>query len=208
MSEMLMFHKKKALNGEKYTARYSHAVLNIASDLYPAHAVNTYTAQKEHHNTSRYRYSNYPTIMTNAIFMAANNDRVALSVGVGNNFGADATLRLLGQTYLTGTIDAYRQGQVILQERLLDGNFLGLSLGASYIRNYQYVEEDIDTDCTLCFPHTEYYTHSFGIRAVGLFAPPANYGKSKFFIHVTGSINYDTGIKVVYPRIGIAFGVY
>lgn len=94
-------------------------------------------------------------------------------------------------------------GGLILQRRLLDGNPVGLSLGVTYIRNYQRVG-----DLGFLSNYSEFYTSSAGIRTVVFLSSRSVYGSSQLFLYGTGSINYDFNVKVIYPKVGVAMGFY
>lgn len=86
-----------------------------------------------------YDYEPAVSLSTNAIFMSDKLDNIAL----GNNAGLDATVNVFGKTFLTGAINnlGKPQGMLILQQRILDENPVGFSIGA-VIRNYQVVGID------------------------------------------------------------------
>lgn len=210
MSEMIMFHEKEDRYGRKYDSRYSHSVASVTTNLYSSKVINEYAeVNYPTGEDTQYDYASAATIMTSAIFMADGTNNFAVSLAIGNNFGLDATAKLFGRTYLTGalSIGPRSQGLIVLQQRLKDGNPFGLSLGLIYQRNYQYVPID-GVSCGFCFPSEEFYTNSIGIRSVGLMAPPQGYGDSKFFLYMTGSINYDITMETFYPKIGFALGLY
>ena len=210
MSEMLMFQQKEGYNGKTYKSRYSHSIVSVTSNLHSPARINKYAEQQEPTRSDRrYNYNTAPTILTNLIFMSEHSDRFAFSVGVGNNIGIDATAKVYEDLFLSGaaSLASSPQGQIILQKRLLDGTPTGLSVGISYQRNSLYVPID-GAGCGFCFPSEDFGTNSVGIRTVGLLAPPSQYGKSAFFLHFTGSINYNMSIEMVYPKIGISLGIY
>jgi hypothetical protein len=210
MSEMLMFQEKKDSSGKTYQSRYSHSIISYGIELYSPKVLNEYAEERyPTSNDNRYDYRNATTLMTNAIFMSDKTDRIAFSVGLGTNIGLDATAKLFDKTYLTTAIDILnsQQGQVILQNRIFDGNPIGLSLGLSYQRNHQYVQID-GVRCGLCFPSEEFFTHSIGLRSVGLISAPSYDGSPALFIYVMGSVNYDVTMDTIYPKIGFSLGLY
>jgi hypothetical protein len=157
---------------------------------------------------TEYNHQSLPTIMTNFIFMSNKIDRVAASVGVGGSLGADVTLRLYKDWYVSGvvTLPHSEAGQVILQKRIKNGATSGLSVGVTYQREYQYLGIK-NVDC-FCFPSDNFYTRSVGLRAVALLAPPSEYGESSFFVYFTGSLNYDITMETVFPKVGFSIGLY
>lgn len=210
MSEMLMFQQKEDYEGRKYRSRYSHSLLTFTANLYPADAVNSYTEGIDPTGEdSRYDYRTATSLMTNAIFMSDRSDNIAVSLGIGNDVGIDATIKLINDMYLSGSADIFsEQGQIIIQKRLFDGTPAGMSLGVTYQRIYQYVPIDGKFGCGFCFPSEEFFSNSIGIRTVGILAPPSRYGKSAFFLYATGSINYDLTIRTLYPKVGFSIGFY
>ena len=210
MSEMLMFQQKEDYDGKIYQSRYSHSILSLTINLYSPEAVNIYAEKRDPTgNDTQYDYRYATSLMTNAIFMSDQTKNFAVSLGFGNDIGIDATIKLFNKTYLSSAIDVLndQQGQIIIQRRILDGTPTGLSLGVTYQRNYQYVAID-GVSCGFCFPSEEFFTNSVGFRTVGIVAPPSRYGKSSFFLYVTGSVNYDLTIETVYPKIGFSLGFY
>lgn len=207
MSEMLMFQEKETSDGRLYKARYSHALLSLTSDFYPKSKIEA--AAQERNPNEPYNYGPSGTLATHAIFLSDKNDKFAVSVALGNAVGVDATVRLIDNTYLTGVFTSleHPQAQLIIQQRLVDGNPFGFSLGATVLRNYQVVAIN-EGDCIFCYPSTDFYTTSAGIRTVLTLSPkpPAKVGKP--FLYMTGNINYDFTIQAFYPKVGIAIGFY
>jgi len=210
MSEMLMFQKKKSLDGRYYRARYSQTLISSTSNLYPKKPIENYARRLSPETPGEsYDYSTPQTFTTNAILISDKTDKFATSLAVGNVLGIDATARILGDLYITGTISGYEkaQGQLIVQERILDGNPVGFSVGATYLRNYNMVYAG-GSDCVLCYPSTDFYSHSIGIRTLVMLTPASPYGIGRPFLYATGSYNYDITMDLFYPRIGLALGFY
>lgn len=207
MSEMLMFQEKQTSDGSVYTARYSHAVLSLTSDFYPRNKIEKEARERNSSETHDYRPSG--TLATHAIFLSDKTENIAVSLALGNAIGADATVRLVDNTFITGVLTNLEnpQAQLIIQQRLFDGNPVGLSVGATVLRNFQAVAIN-ESHCIFCYPSTDFYTTSAGIRTVFTLSPqpPAKVGKP--FLYITGNLNYDFTIKTLYPKIGIAFGFY
>lgn len=210
MSEMLMFQKKKGFDGRYYRARYSQTLISSTTNLYPKRPIEQYARKLHPESTGEsYDYSPAQTFTTNAILLSDKTDKFAVSLAMGNVLGIDATARIWGNLYFTGTISGYEkaQGQLIVQERILDGNPVGLSVGATYLRNYNMVYTG-GSGCTFCYPSTDFYTHSIGIRSLIMLTPASPYGLGRPFLYATGSYNYDITMDLFYPRIGIALGFY
>ncbi|MDZ7659042.1 hypothetical protein [Fodinibius sp.] len=209
MSEMLMFQEKKAYNGETYRARYSHSLAGVTNNIYSESAVINY-AKKEGMGgaDTEYNHQSLPAITTNFIFMSDKIDRIAASIAVGSSLGADVTLRIYKHWYVSGvmTLPRFEAGQVILQKRIKKGPATGVSIGATYQREYQYLGIE-NVDC-FCFPSDDFYTRSVGLRAVALVAPPSEYGESGVFVHFTGSLNYDITMETLFPKVGFSVGLY
>lgn len=205
-----MFQEKETLDGKPYKAKYSHAIASITTNVYPKNEIEDYAYQKRTLSEEyTYDYNPARTVATHAIFMTDDTDNFGLSVAIGNAFGMDATINLIGNLYVTGAITNFEnpQGQIIVQQRLLDGNPVGLSLGATFLKNYHYVDID-GVDCSFCFSSEEFYTASAGIRAVLSLSAPSSYETSRPFLYATGSFNYDFNMDIYYPKIGIALGIY
>ena len=210
MSEMLMFQEKKTFNGETYKARYSHSLAGITNNIYSESAVINY-AQKEGMGSTdtEYNHQSLPAIMTNFIFMSDKIDRISASIGVGGSLGADVTLRLYKDWYVSGVmvLPDSEAGQVILQKRIKNGPATGVSVGVTYQREYQYLGIE-NVDCGFCFPSDDFYTRSVGLRTVAVLAPPSEYGESSVFVHLTGSVNYDITMETIFPKVGFSVGLY
>lgn len=209
MSEILMFQEKEASNGKTYKARYSHSLAGITNNIYSESAVIKY-AQKEGMGSTdtEYNHQSLPAIMTNFIFMSDKIDRIAASIGVGGSLGADVTLRLYKDWYVSGVmvLPDSEAGQIILQKRIKNGPATGVSIGVTYQREYQYLGVK-NVNC-FCFPSDDFYTRSVGFRTVALLSAPSEYGKSGTFVHLTGSINYDITMETIFPKVGFSIGLY
>lgn len=209
MSEMLMFQEKKANNGETYKARYSHSLAGVTNNIYSESSVIDYAKKEGMGNAdTEYNHQSLPAIMTNFIFMSDKIDRIAASIGVGGSLGADVTLRLYKDWYVSGVmvLPDSKAGQIILQKRITNSTYTGLSVGITYQREYQYLGVE-NVDC-FCFPSDDFYTRSAGIRTVLLLTAPSGYGESGTFVHLTGSINYDITMETVFPKLGFSIGLY
>lgn len=207
MSEMVMFKTKTDdFDGREYSAKYSHAFASYTADLYDPQVVVDYANSKSENDSYSYNYAR--SFATHAIFLSEKVDDFALSLAIGNTVGVDMTARLFGQTYLTGAANVFEglQGKVILQQRIYDGNPVGLSFGATLSRNYQILQYDSGS---MVFPGlTGYYTTSAGLRFVFMSGGLSFYRTSRSFFYVNGSMNYDFQMKHFYPRMGISFGLY
>lgn len=209
MSEMLMFHEKATMDGETYQARYSHTLLSVTTNIYAEREFLQYANRYYPLNSDEsYDYQPPQSVVTHAIFMSDKTDKVVLSLVFGNALGADATAKIAGNSYLTGAVNytGEPQGLLIVQQRLLDGNPVGLSLGVSVVRNYQIIGVDGNWHCVFCFPSKEFYTTSAGIRTVLTLTHPSPAKTARMFLYATGSMNYDFTMKFFYPRVGIALG--
>ncbi len=61
-----------------------------------------------------------------------NNFSLGLNPGAIFNFGADFTYEFFDRTYFTGVVNILGSGEIIVQRKILDNDFIILSLGASY----------------------------------------------------------------------------
>lgn len=204
---MVMFKEKiDSLDGKTYSAKYSHAFISYTTDVYDPKVVVDYAATKN--DSKNYYYDRATAVTTHAIFLSDKVDDIALSLALGNTIGIDFTSRLFGQTYLTGATSFYPglQGEIIVQQRIYDGNPAGLSLGVTLNRNYQIVMFDSGS---MVFPGIDgYYTTSAGVRLMSIIGGISSYGDARQFLYFTGSVNYDFQMKHIYPRLGISFGLY
>jgi hypothetical protein len=229
MSEMVMFHEKESPEGS-YNARYSHALGSFTMHRYDPEAFETYVDNNlsAQGDTTLWPQSTEFGITSNAIFMFEQTDRVAVSLLAGLPFGADATLKLPADIYLSGVgafdynnfLNNLRgfQSQLILQRRLLDGNPVGASLGISWknanlIVPYDAELESVSRGCIACgirvLGHYKVLqSQSLGIRGVFMISKPTGHGQSRPFLYLTGSYNYDFALDMTYPKIGVSFGFY
>lgn len=208
MSEMLMFRdKEKPEEDGYYQARYSHALISVTSDYYPADVMNREGEVRDPRFS--YHYEPARTWATHAIFLSDKTDRVGLSLAFGNGVGGDITVRLHDTYYLTGVLsgDENTAGQVILQKRLADGNPFGVGVGLTYLRNFNAILTDED-GCLTCYPSVRFYSHAAGVRFVFTLSQEAWEERSVPFLYLTGNLNYDFTVETVFPRIGLAFGFY
>lgn len=210
MSEMYMFKEKEAKDGRIYDAKYSHALASITADFYPQKKVEDFAKkQRELAEGLYYDYQSIPTFTTNSIFISESLKNVAFSLAVGNAIGFDSTIELDNSYYLTSTINISEkpQGGFILQRRLLDGNPTGLSIGTRVDFKHQNIRI-VGYDCSLCFPAEEFYSTSIGMRLVLTKTYITPYQTSRLFFYLTGSVNYDITMNLLYPRIGVSLGIY
>lgn len=207
-----MFQKKETTDGSLYSARYSHALASLTTDFYPSNKIENKASQRNQGANHAYRPAQ--TLVTQAIFLSDRTNNFALSLALGNVIGFDATFRVADKTYLTGVVTNLEnpQGQLILQQRLLDGNPVGLSIGATVLRNFQIVAIEGVSHCIICYPptrfYTTFYTTAAGIRTVLTLSPQPPEKVGKPFLYLTGNLNYDFTIETFYPKLGIAIGFY
>lgn len=210
MSEMVMFQQKEAgPDGDLYLSRYSHSLTSYRNWIYPQSSINRYLSRTERHDQGdAYTYLESHSFSTHAIFMSDRLDDVALSLAFGKGLGVDATTRLFGNTYLTGGLSNPAQpvGQLVLQQRLLDGNPAGLSLGVAFTRNFHKFAR-ID-DCYFCTGARSTYSRAVGLRAVYTLSYPKDKGRSRPFLYATGTWGYDFTFDTWYPQLGVAVGLY
>ena len=212
MSEMVMFQEKRAYSDSTYFSKYSHSIASANTDHFLESEIIKYT-RENYPEERKLSYGNPIALTTNFIFLSEKHKDIGFSVSLAPlvmGSGVDATYNVFGKYYLTAAAGLGRdfrdyQSQFIFQRRVLDGNPIGFSFGAVIRKTYRFVSittEYVGGD------HLDYYTNSFGIRSVFTYSPISEYGSSRFFIHGTGSINYDITLETFYPKLGISIGVY
>lgn len=210
MSEMVMFQEKEAeADRDLYLSRYSHSVASYRNWIYPQTSINRYLSRTESPGeVDAYTYLESHSFSTHAIFMSDRLEDVALSLAFGKGVGVDATARLFGDLYLTGGLSnpSNPVGQVVLQQRLLDGNPAGLSLGAAFTRNFHKFAKI--EECYFCTGARSTYSRALGLRAVFTLSYPEAEGRSRPFVYATGTWGYDFTFDAWYPQLGIAVGLY
>lgn len=210
MSEMVMFQEKESSYDSTYFSKYSHSIGSFSSDHFLESAVLDHVGHNSQSGGEKH-YGNPFSLTTNLIFLSEKHQKIGFSIAIGPlimGTGVDLTYNAFGKYYLTAAGGMGRdfrnyQYQFIVQRRLLDGNPVGLSVGAVLRNNYRFVSIDAEH-----IDYQDFYSNSLGIRSVFTFSPITNYGSSRLFLHGTGSFNYDIKLNAFYPKIGVSVGIY
>lgn len=209
MSELLMFQTKESTHGDStYMAKYSHAIASFSTEQHIDAEIEAFAEENISAN-EEYEFNNGVALSTHFIFMGSKRpNNIAVSAALGAGSGIDLTGRIVGNTYLTGSIgmahssEISPQYQFILQQRLFDGNPVGFSLGTVLRQNYRSLNVSNQTN------HQSFTSTSFGVRSVFTLSPRLHYGSSRPFAYATFSYNYDFKLETYYPKLGVSIGIY
>lgn len=213
MSELLMFQSKESTHGDStYMAKYSHAIASFNTEQQIEAEVETF-AEETFSANEEYEFINGVALSTHFIFMGAKRPHnIAFSAALGADSGIDLTGRVVGNTYLTGSFgmahssEISPQYQFILQQRLFDGNPVGLSVGTVLRQNYRSLS--LNGNYLSLTNDQSFNSTSVGVRSVFTLSPRLHYGSSRPFAYATFSYNYDFKLETYYPKLGISVGIY
>jgi hypothetical protein len=212
MSEMVMFQQKKTSSDSTYYSKYSHSIASANTDHFLESEIVKYTREK-YQEGRKLSYGNPISLATNFIFLNEKHQNIGLSLSLSPivmGSGIDATYNIFREYYITAAGGMGRdfrdyQYQFIFQQRILDGNPIGFSVGGVIRKSYRFV--GITTNY-VGVDHIDFYTNSYGIRSVFTYSPISDYGSSRLFIYGSCSLNYDVTLKAIYPKLGLSIGLY
>ncbi|MBO6792989.1 MAG: hypothetical protein JJ895_03690 [Balneolaceae bacterium] len=134
--------------------------------------------QNENYDTE----SEFP-IPINATILVSNRDQWGWGLSMVHGFGMDGTVKIFDEIFATASISANRSRKLIIQQRLMNKNNIGISFGGFWAydtKNY-YKRADCGTFPCLEFDPTP--DGKVGIRSVGLssnlflrFKPESKFG--------------------------------
>lgn len=218
MSEMVMFQKKVESDGTVTYAGYGHAIAGFSFDNYPVSGVTDYLNQKNG-TSGGYELFLPVSLTTNSILMIPSNPNYAFSLALGFPIGVDMTVKVSPSLFATGSVGWSEQQplnwQLILQNRLLDGNPIGFSIGAMIVRHhvgYSGVDsEPYEGACSVCgiSPGNYIPSTAIGVRSVLILRHYPNYETTdRVFLYTNAAYMYDTTMKLWYPKVGFSLGFY
>ncbi len=210
MSEIVMFQQKRSHSDSTYFAKYSHSLASFNGDYLSESAVLDYIGSN-YEDEDDLEYERSGSITTNFIFLSEEYQEFGLSIALAPllyGSGLDLTFNVFEKFYMTaagGMGYQEPQFQFIFQRRLLDGNPIGLSVGAVWRKNSRTIGYN---NGSWIGGYSNFYTSSFGVRSVITLSPIRGYGEPRVFFYGTGSYNYDITLKAFYPKIGFSVGIY